>query len=74
MIFEFCGLTIKDLDMKNRIINIGYQLQRINHMEYRIESTKTQIETRKFSMTEDIFCTFQDILEDQPTELPCRHT
>lgn len=33
-ISEFCGLTIKDLDMKNRIINIDHQLQRLNNMEY----------------------------------------
>ena len=28
-ISEFCGLTIKDIDLKNRIINIDHQLQRI---------------------------------------------
>ena len=39
-ISEFCGLTIKDLDMKNRIINIDHQLQRLNNMEYHIESTE----------------------------------
>ena len=26
-ISEFCGLTIKDIDLKNRIINIDHQLQ-----------------------------------------------
>ena len=39
-ISEFCGLTIKDIDLKNRIINIDHQLQRIGSMEYHIESTK----------------------------------
>ena len=53
-ISEFCGLTIKDLDMKNRIINIDHQLQRLNNMEYHIESTKTNAGTRKIPMTEDV--------------------
>lgn len=66
---EFCGLTIKDLDMKNRIINIDHQLQRTNHMEYHIESTKTNAGTRKLPMTEDVFQMFQAILEDRPTDL-----
>ena len=46
-ISEFCGLTIKDIDLKNRIINIDHQLQRIGSMEYHIESTKTNAGTRK---------------------------
>ena len=32
-ISEFCGLTIKDIDLKNRIINIDHQLQRIGSMD-----------------------------------------
>ena len=44
-ISEFCGLTIKDIDLKNRIINIDHQLQRIGSMEYHIESTKTNAGT-----------------------------
>ena len=69
-ISEFCGLTIKDLDMKNRIINIDHQLQRLNNMEYHIESTKTNAGTRKIPMTEDVYRMFQAILEDRPTDLP----
>ncbi len=69
-ISEFCGLTIKDIDLKNRVINIDHQLQRIGSMEYHIESTKTNAGTRKIPMTEDVFRMFQAILEDRPTELP----
>lgn len=69
-ISEFCGLTIKDIDLKNRIINIDHQLQRIGSMEYHIESTKTNAGTRKLPMTEDVFRMFQAILEDRPTDLP----
>lgn len=69
-ISEFCGLTIKDLDMKNRIINIDHQLQRLNNMEYHIESMKTIAGTRKIPMTEDEYRMFQAILEDRPTDFP----
>lgn len=69
-ISEFCGLTIKDIDLKNRIINIDHQLQRIGSMEYHIESTKTNAGTRKLPMTEDVFRMFQAILEDRPTDFP----
>lgn len=65
-ISEFCGLTICDLDMKNRIINIDHQLQRIG-MTIHVESTKTNAGTRKIPMTEDVYRCFQGILEDRET-------
>ena len=64
-ISEFCGLTISDLDMENRIIDINHQLQRTSSMEYIIESTKTNAGTRKIPMTEEVFRCFQAILEDR---------
>ncbi len=69
-ISEFCGLTIKDLDMENRIINIDHQLQRMMDGSYVVESTKTNAGTRKIPMTEDVFMMFHAILEDRPTNLP----
>jgi len=69
-ISEFCGLTIKDIDMKNRIINIDHQLQRTSTMEYIVESTKTNAGTRKLPMTEDVYQMFQSILENRPKDLP----
>ena len=33
-ISEFCGLTLKDIDLKNRIVNIDHQLQRTSDMQY----------------------------------------
>ena len=63
-ISEFCGLTLKDLDMKNRIINIDHQLQRTSDMRLVIESTKTNAGTRKLPMSEDVFRCFQAIIED----------
>lgn len=64
-ISEFCGLTISDLDMENRIIVINKQLQWTSSMEYIIESTKTNAGTRKIPMTEEVYRCFQAILEDR---------
>ena len=64
-ISEFCGLTIRDLDMENRIIDINKQLQRTAKMEYYVESTKTNAGTRKIPMTEEVYRCFQAIIEDR---------
>lgn len=64
-ISEFFGLTISDLDMENRIIDINHQLQRTSRMKYVIETTKTRAGTRKLPMTEGVFRCFQAILEDR---------
>lgn len=69
-ISEFCGLTLKDIDMKNRVIDINHQLQRTSWGEYIIEPTKTNAGTRKLPMTDDVFQMFQAIIEDRPTDLP----
>ena len=65
-ISEFCGLTIGDLDMENRVINIDHQLQRTSQMKYVIQETKTNAGTRKIPMTDEVFYCFQAILEDRP--------
>lgn len=52
-ISEFCGLTLRDVDLENKIINIDHQLQRTANMKLVIESTKTNVGTRKLPMTED---------------------
>lgn len=64
-ISEFCGLTLRDLDMENRVINIDHQLQRTSDMKLIIESTKTNAGTRKIPMTEDVTRCFQVIIEDR---------
>lgn len=65
-ISEFCGLTLKDLDMENRIINIDHQLQRTSDMSYNIEPTKTNAGTRRLPMTDDVYECFKSILENRP--------
>lgn len=64
-ISEFCGLTINDLDMEERIIDINHQLIRTSDMRYVIEETKTTAGTRKLPMTEEGYKCFQAILEDR---------
>lgn len=61
-ISEFCGLTIKDIDMKKRTIDINHQLLRTNNSEYIIESTKTVSGTRVIPMTNDVYECFEKIL------------
>ena len=65
-ISEFCGLTLSDIDLKNRIINIDHQIQRMSDMRLVIESTKTNAGTRKLPITEDVARCFQAIIEDRP--------
>lgn len=65
-ISEFCGLTLKDIDLENRIINIDHQIQRMPDMRLVIESTKTNSGTRKLPMTEDVARCFMAIIEDRP--------
>ncbi len=64
-ISEFCGLTLKDIDLENKVINIDHQLQRTSDMRLVIESTKTNAETRKLPMTEDVAQCFRAVIEDR---------
>lgn len=61
-ISEFVGLTLADVDMKNRKININHQLQRKRNMEYIIEDTKTSSGTRVIPMTDDVYECFKRII------------
>ena len=64
-ISEFCGLTIKDIDMKERTINIDHQLQRTSQMQYIIESTKTGAGTRIIPMSEEVYECFRHIIDNR---------
>ena len=64
-ISEFCGLTLKDIDLKNRIVNIDHQLQRTYEMKYIIESPKTSAGKRRIPITEDVARCFQALIEDR---------
>ena len=64
-ISEFVGLTLADVDMKNRTINISHQLQRKRNMEYVIEDTKTSSGTRVIPMTDDVYECFKRIIANR---------
>ena len=64
-ISEFCGLTLNDIDLENRVINIDHQLQRTSDMKYYVESTKTDAGKRKLPINEDVARCFAAIIEDR---------
>ena len=64
-ISEFVGLTLADVDMKNRKLNINHQLQRKRNMEYIIEDTKTSSGTRVIPMTDDVYECFKRIIANR---------
>ena len=65
-ISEFCGLTLKDIDLNNKTINIDHQLQRTSKMEYVIAPTKTNAGTRVLPITDEVADMFRAIIEDRP--------
>lgn len=64
-ISEFVGLTISDLDMKNKTICIDHQLQRKSDGTKYIETTKTNAGTRTLPMEDDVYACFQRILTNR---------
>lgn len=66
-ISEFVGLTISDIDLKHKAINIDHQLQRTANMEYVIVDTKTTAGTRVLPMSDDVWACFQRIIQQRPS-------
>lgn len=64
-ISEFCGLTLRDIDIQNKTVNIDHQLQRTADMRYIIVETKTDAGKRKIPITDDVAAMFQAIIEDR---------
>lgn len=64
-ISEFVGLTIQDVDLKNRKLNVDHQLQRKRNMEYVIEDTKTNCGTRVILMADDVYECFERIISNR---------
>lgn len=60
---ELCGLTIKDLDFPNRLINVDHKLLRNTEVGYYTESPKTNSGIRQLSMSEKAY---------QPTVKACK--
>lgn len=64
-ISEFVGLTVSDIDLKNRKIIIDHQLQRTRDMRYVIEDTKTSCGTREIPMTDEVCECFKTIIQNR---------
>ena len=64
-ISEFCGLTLRDIDIQNKTVNIDHQLQRTADMRYIIVETKTDAGKRKIPITDNVAAMFQAIIEDR---------
>ena len=64
-ISEFCGLTLKDIDLENRTVNIDHQLQRTSQMQYVIQSPKTESGIRYVPMSEEVVACFRRILSNR---------
>lgn len=64
-ISEFCGLTISDIDFKNKRIRVDHQLQRTRNMEYIIGDTKTKNGERFVPMSNEVMACFRRIIAER---------
>lgn len=64
-ISEFCGLTIADIDFKEKCIRVNHQLQRTSKMEYVIEAPKTEKGIRYVPMTDEVAESFRKIIKNR---------
>ena len=64
-ISEFVGLTVSNLDMKNKTIRVDHQLQRASDGTKYITSTKTNAGTRTLPVEDDVYACFQRILANR---------
>ena len=68
-ISEFCGLTIKDINFDEHVINIDHQLMKNGSKGYYIQKTKTDSGTRVLPMTPDVEECFRKIIERRKTPI-----
>lgn len=64
-ISEFTGLTKKDIDFKGMKINIDHQLQRYNHIGYKVAEPKTESGIRQVPMTKEVAECFRRIIKSR---------
>ena len=64
-ISEFCGVTVKDIDLERKTLNVERQLIRTSEMDYRCETTKTAAGKRVIPLTDDVAEKFRNILAER---------
>lgn len=62
-ISELCGLTLDDVDMENRIINVNHQVLYDSEIGYYISEPKTKNGDRQIPMSENVYNAFLSIFE-----------
>lgn len=65
-ISEWCGLTLKDIDLKEKTVNIERQLIRTSQMKYIIQPPKTDAGIRVIPITDDVCECFRRIIANRP--------
>ncbi len=61
-ISELCGLTIRDIDMQERTVDINKQLQYTGGKKAYIEQTKTTAGTRVLPMSDEVYEAFKRVI------------
>ena len=64
-ISEFCGITLSDIDLKAKTLNIDHQLVRTSQMKYIIETTKTDSGKRVLPLQDEVCECFKRIIENR---------
>lgn len=64
-ISEFTGLTKKDIDFKGMKINVDHQLQRYNHIGYKVAEPKMESGIRQVPMTKEVAECFRRIIKSR---------
>ncbi len=64
-ISELCGLTIKDIDLEERTININKQLQYTGGKKSYIEKTKTNAGNRVLPMSDEVYEAFKRVISSR---------
>ena len=64
-ISEFCGLTTRDLDFKNKVIYVNKQFVLHSDMDYYIEKNKTSSGKRDFPMDDEIEAICRRIIQNR---------
>ena len=63
-ISEFTGLTLRDVDLENKTVNIDHQLQKTGTLVY-IDTTKTYAGKRVIPISDDVCGCFQRIIDNR---------
>ncbi|MGN0431869.1 MAG: tyrosine-type recombinase/integrase [Lachnospiraceae bacterium] len=64
-ISELCGLTIRDIDLQERTIDINKQLQYTGGKKVYVEQTKTTAGTRVLPMSDEVYEAFKRIISSR---------